>query len=323
MKARAMILDRPLTFLFGAGVHLRNQLYDSGTLKSRELAGPVISVGSLSVGGAGKTPFTIMLGELLKARGIAFDILSRGYRRSTTGTAIVDPNGSARQFGDEPLLMARRLEVPVIVGEERYQAGLLAERTHGTRLHLLDDGFQHRRLKRQFDIALVTPEDVNDHLLPGGRLREPLSGLLRADAVVAIGEVDSRELPSDVKTVFRVHRALAIPDRPARPVIFCGIARPQRFLDELHVRGIEPVALEIYRDHHAYSDANVKHLLRMRDRRKADGFITTEKDAINLGALLDQLGTVSIARVEMTLDDADGFIDLMRSTLQQRGKPVP
>jgi len=317
-----MILSQPLTFLFGAGVHLRNRLYDAGTLKSRELAGPVVSVGSISVGGAGKTPFTILLGELLKARGIAFDIISRGYRRSTTGSAIVDPNGAPRQFGDEPLLMARRLGVPVIVGEDRYQAGLLAERTYGIRLHLLDDGFQHRRLKRQFDIALVTPEDVNDHLLPGGRLREPLIALLRADAVVAIGEVDSRKLPSDLKTVFRVHRVLAATDRPVRPVVFCGIARPQRFLDELHAGGIEPVAIEIYRDHHPYSAANVKHLLRMRDRRKAGGFITTEKDAINLGPLLDQLGGVSIARVELTLDNANGFIELMRDTLQQRGKPL-
>ena len=317
-----MIGERPLSFLFGAGVHLRNRFYDAGTLRSRELVGPVVSIGSISMGGAGKTPFTVLLGELLKARGVAFDILSRGYRRATSGELIVDPGGSPRQFGDEPLLMARRLGVPVIVGEDRYEAGKLAEKTHGVRLHLLDDGFQHRRLKRQFDVALVTPEDLNDRLLPGGRLREPLTNLRRTDTVVAIGDVKFEKLPSGI-TTFRARRSLVKIDAPARPVVFCGIARPQRFLDELHAQGIDPVGLEVYRDHHPYSEANVKHLLRMRDRRRADGFITTEKDAINLGPLLEQLQPVAIAQVEMSLQEPERCLHFMLDTLRQRGKPLP
>ena len=155
-----------LSSVFGLGVRSRNALYDRGVLRSRRLRGPVVSVGNLSVGGSGKTPFVIMLGELLKARGVKFDILSRGYGRETTGVAIVDPTGSAREFGDEPLLMARRLGVPVVVGEDRYQAGLLAEESFGVRWHILDDGFQHRALARDFDIVLVNPEDAQDRLLP-------------------------------------------------------------------------------------------------------------------------------------------------------------
>jgi len=317
-----MILERQLSFVFGAGVNFRNRLYDQGTLKARELAGPVVSVGGISVGGAGKTPFTILLGELLKARGIQFDILSRGYRRSTTGAVVVDPSGSARTSGDEPLLMARGLGVPVVVGEDRYEAGLLAEKTHGVRLHLLDDGFQHRRLNRQFDIALVTPEDLQDRLLPSGRLREPLTGLLRADAVVAIGDIDNQELPPGIKAAWQSRRSLARIYAPPRPVVFCGIARPQRFLDQLHEQGITPAALEVYRDHHPYSEANVKHLLRMRDRRKAGGFITTEKDAINLGPLIEQLQPVVIAQVEMTLQDPGRCLDFMLQMLRARGKPA-
>ena len=126
----------------------------------------------------------LLLGELLKARGVKFDVLSRGYGRQSRGVAWVDPGGSARDFGDEPLLIARRLGVPVMVGEERYQAGVVAESKFGPQLHLLDDGFQHRALARDFDIVLVTPEDARDRLLPAGRLREPLSSLARADAVV-------------------------------------------------------------------------------------------------------------------------------------------
>src|SRR4051812_11540733 len=95
--------------LFGAGVALRNSMYDHGQLKSRELQGPVVSIGNISVGGSGKTPFTIALGELLKKRGIPFDVLSRGYRRETRGALFVDPHGTARQFGDEPLLISREL----------------------------------------------------------------------------------------------------------------------------------------------------------------------------------------------------------------------
>ena len=99
----------PLSALYGAGVALRNRLYDEGTLRTHKLKGPVVSVGSISAGGAGKTPFLIMLGELLKQRGVAFDVLSRGYGRKTKGARLVDPEGSPREFGDEPLLIARKL----------------------------------------------------------------------------------------------------------------------------------------------------------------------------------------------------------------------
>src|SRR6201981_1937385 len=110
------------SFIFGLAVQARNALYDRGILAARSLTGTVISVGNLSVGGSGKTPFVILLGELLKARNITFDVLSRGYGRRTRGVLAVDPNGSPDDFGDEPLLIARRLQCPVVVGEDRYQA---------------------------------------------------------------------------------------------------------------------------------------------------------------------------------------------------------
>ena len=103
----------------------RNALYDRGGCARARLQGPVISVGNLSTGGSGKTPFVILLGELLKARGVRFDVLSRGYGRTTRGVLLVDPGGLPRDFGDEPLLIARRLQAPVVVGEDRYEAGQL------------------------------------------------------------------------------------------------------------------------------------------------------------------------------------------------------
>src|ERR1700756_5221626 len=126
----------------------------------------------------------MLLGELLKSRGVKFDVLSRGYGRKSRGVRLVDPGGLPQEFGDEPLLIARKLQVPVIVGEDRYEAGRFAESTFGAQMHLLDDGFQHRGLARDFDIVLVTQQDATDRLLPAGRLRESLSALRRADAVV-------------------------------------------------------------------------------------------------------------------------------------------
>jgi tetraacyldisaccharide 4'-kinase len=173
----------PLSAMYGGVIGVRNALYDRKVLRSRTLSGSVISVGNISSGGSGKTPFVILLGELLKARGIRFDVLSRGYGRKTRGILRVDPGGLPGEFGDEPLLIARRLQSPVVVGEDRYQAGRFAEAQFGPQIHLLDDGFQHRGLARDFDIVLVTPEDGRDRLLPAGRLRENLQSLQRADAV--------------------------------------------------------------------------------------------------------------------------------------------
>src|SRR6476661_8723470 len=220
----------PLSSLFGLGVGARNAFYDRGIARASHLSGPVVSVGNLSVGGSGKTPFVLLLGELLQARGVKFDILSRGYGRKTKGVMLVDPAGSSHDFGDEPLLLARRLAVPVIVGEDRYQAGLFAEKRFGPQLHLLDDGFQHRSLARDFDIVLITPEDTRDSLLPGGRLRESPRSLARADAIVLTSGASADSFPLDGKLVWRARRGILPEDVPPRPVVFCGIARPKNFL---------------------------------------------------------------------------------------------
>jgi tetraacyldisaccharide 4'-kinase len=278
----------------------------------------VVSVGNLSVGGSGKTPFVLLLGELLKARGVKFDILSRGYGRITRGVALVDAGGSSREFGDEPLLMARRLGVAVVVGEDRYQAGLFAEKKFGAQMHLLDDGFQHRTLARDFDIVLITPDDARDHLLPAGRLREPLRSLGRADAVVLTSGASPEPFPLDGKLVWRVRRGILPKDVPERPVAFCGIARPQNFLMQLRTAGIEPVAEALYRDHHAYSEQDVRDLLNLRQRSEAGGFVTTEKDAINLGGFLSALEPTAVVPVKMDLVDAANAVDTMLRVVEER-----
>jgi tetraacyldisaccharide 4'-kinase len=310
----------PFSGLYGVAVRARNALYDSGTLKAQRLVRPVVSIGNLSVGGAGKTPFVVTLGMLLKQRGIPFDVLTRGYGRQSKGVRVVDPGGTAREFGDEPLLLARRLEVPVIVGESRAEAGALAEQRFASELHLLDDGFQHRELARDFDIVLVTPDDARDRLLPGGRLREPLAALRRADAVVLMSGAKPEEFPLAGKRVWRARRGISPQGLPKKAVAFCGIARPQNFLLQLKLAGCEPSAAAAFRDHYQYQDVDVNDLLELRRQSDAEVFVTTEKDAINLGPLLAKLAPIVIAGVTMQLADADAALDAMlRAIAERRG----
>jgi tetraacyldisaccharide 4'-kinase len=312
----------PLSAIYGAVVQGRNSLYDRGILKTRELRGPVISVGNISVGGSGKTPFVILLGSLLKERGIPFDVLSRGYGRKTRGVLTVDPQGSARDFGDEPILIAQRLGCPVIVGENRYQAGLFAEKKFGPQLHILDDGFQHRSLARDFDIVLVTPEDVGDQLLPVGRLREPISSLRRSNAVVRPEDSESSGLKLNRQSIWRIRRSVSVTEAPSRPIVFCGIARPQQFIQQLSAIGIDAAATRFYRDHHPYTDQDVRDLAALQEQNNAGGFMTTEKDAINLGPLLPTLGTVAVARVVVELlDPADALDTILRVIRERRPQP--
>ena len=308
----------PMAAIYGSVVGARNALYDRRFFRARALQGTVISVGNLSAGGSGKTPFVILLGELLKEHGIKFDVLSRGYGRKTRGVRLVEPGGLPRDFGDEPLLIARRLQAAVVVGEDRYEAGRFAEARFGPQVHLLDDGFQHRGLARDFDIVLVTPEDARDRLLPSGRLREPLRALRRADAVVLTSGAAAGAFPLAGKVVWRVRRGIVPRDVPERPVVFCGIARPRNFLLQLRAAGIDPVAEAFFRDHHAYTKKDVRDLLQLRQRSEAGGFVTTEKDAVNLGGYLESLAPLAVVPVKMELADAANAVDTMLRVIEER-----
>ncbi len=352
----------PLSGVFGAAIALRNTLFDRGILPALVLERPVVSVGNLSSGGAGKTPFVIALGELLKQRGIPFDVLSRGYGRKTRGALVVDPAGTASHFGDEPLLIARKLGVPVVVGESRYEAGRVAEERFHTQLHILDDGFQHRSLARDFDIVLIGAGDLEGRLLPVGRMREPVSSLRRADAIVLpeglvidtptlrakpiwrmqreihLTPVDRANLqlegtalviPQVVASASREGTALAVPLTPSKSggfspgftesaVIFCGIARPSQFFTQVRAAGIVPVAEVAFRDHHAYDERDVQRLLKMRDELGARAFLTTEKDAINLGSRVAALDPLAVAVLKVTVDRPSELVDTILARIAGR-----
>jgi tetraacyldisaccharide 4'-kinase len=231
---------------------------------------------------------------------------------------LVDPAGLPQQYGDEPLLIARRLQVPVIVGEDRFEAGTFAEAKFGPQVHLLDDGFQHRSLGRDFDIVLLTPQDATDRLLPAGRLREPLACVRRADAVVLAGGATPEAFPLEGKVIWRVRRGITPQNLAPRPVVFCGIARPQNFLLQLRAANIDPVAEAFFRDHHLYSQKDIRDLLDLKRRSEAGGFVTTEKDAVNLGPYLSALEPLAVVPVRMELLDAANVLDTMLRKIADR-----
>lgn len=290
----------PLVPLYGAGLALRGLGWSFGLAPRRKLAWPVVSVGNLSAGGTGKTPFTIALVRLLQERGIAVDVLSRGYGRQSNATERVERHGGAARFGDEPLLMARTTEAPVYVGASRWQAGQLAEQeaTGKTGVHLLDDGFQHRGLARQVDIVLVNSEDLGDSLLPAGNLREPLSALARAHVLAVPAQDDEAVRRLEAlgfgsargQQVWRFRREMVLPPTPeslkALPwVAFCGIARPEQFFAGLIKAGLRLAATRAFADHHPYTPADLESLRRTAGTTGAGALITTAKDLYRMGNL--------------------------------------
>jgi len=319
MSARRPLL-LPLVPLYGAVLALKQQMFRWGWLQQHRLPNPVISVGSVSAGGAGKTPMVLMLAKTLRQRGYAVRILTRGYRRGSTLTTRVEPFDDAAWHGDEPVLLAQQSGVPVYEGADRYEAGVLAERNEPSEklvVHLLDDGFQHRQLARDVDIVLLTQADVEDALIPAGNLREPLTALGGADIVVLReDEADSLRTVvaglSGKKTpvIWLIRRTLSLGEGgevtlPSRPFAFCGIARPEGFTKMLAEQGYQPMDANFFPDHHAYDDNDVRLLLERARRAEANGFVTTEKDAVKLTPILrerlETLGPVVVARLSVEL----------------------
>ena len=329
----------PLAAIYGGVVAGKNLAYKNRWLKAKRLRRPVISIGNLSVGGSGKTPLTIRLAELLTAEGIAVDVLSRGYGRSSRTTERVDPAGDAERFGDEPLLIARRAGVPVFVGASRYQAGLLAENAadqsstvhlpsiHLPGVHLLDDGFQHRQLARDVDIVVVHRSDFVERLLPAGRLREPLSAVRRAD-FLALREEDADLEPRlhrlrVTAPILWMQRSLTMPKELAvtagKVIAFCGIARPDEFFSALIASDINIELAITFADHHRYSRGDMNRLKTAAAEAHADAFVTTEKDAVRLDPtllqILESVAPLRVARLEVSLRDEASVLQQLRAKL--------
>ncbi len=315
-----MIL-RAASSIYAAAASWRRRWYSRDPARSRTLGRPVISVGSLSVGGAGKTPVVAYIARLLAKHGERPAILSRGYGRRTVhdGVTVVSDGAAVLAgvdlAGDEPLMLARALPgVPVLVGANRYLSGRTAEEKLGASVHLLDDGFQHFQLRRDVDLLVTGEEDLTDTPLPGGRLREPRLAARHADAALvhasygAEAERIARVL--GIATVFRVERTLGVPrlipsgdtvivptDEPVFGV--AGIAKPDAFFTGLASAGWRVAGTMKFPDHHIFTDRDVARITAAAQAAGATIVMTTEKDAVRLEGR--NLGTLSVAAVPLTI----------------------
>jgi tetraacyldisaccharide 4'-kinase len=297
------VLTRPLGFVWGALSAVRARAYAGGLLPAVRLRGPVISVGNLSVGGNGKTPVVARIAAVLRDAGRPVAILSRGYGGDFDGDALIVADGQrvladARLAGDEPVMLAQELPgVVVAVGPRRDAVGQAVEARFGPRVHVLDDGFQHLRLRRDLDLLCLDPRDLEDHPLPTGRLREWPSAAARADLVLLTGGDDLPEaavqgtaLALGAHRTHRVTRRLTgfLDERgntvaaPRRPFLLAAIARPERFLRDAAKAGASPVGHRFFRDHHRFLPEELSAVAAAAVAALADAVLTTAKDLVRL-----------------------------------------
>lgn len=309
----------PLSWLYASALVLRNLLFDRGVLKSERAGVPVLSVGNMTVGGTGKTPLVEYIVRHLLSMGKRVGVVSRGYKRTSRGVVVVSDGRrvfvGAAEGGDEPVQIATKFrEAIVVVGEKRIEAARRAV-TLGAEVLVADDAFQHRQLHRECDIVVVdaTRDIGSDAVLPAGRLREPLSGLRRAD-VVALSHVNAAAVPEAVSDAIRRYYAKATvtfrygvrdarrakdDGRASLDVIrrmklfaFSGIGKHEAFVDQLQNNGFGIVGSLGFADHHPFTERDAELLGIYAKALEADGFITTEKDVARLRsvpALMQQL----------------------------------
>ncbi|QDQ26226.1 tetraacyldisaccharide 4'-kinase [Chitinimonas arctica] len=283
----------PLAAVFGLLAGLRRWLYRAGWLRAAALPVPVVVIGNITAGGAGKTPVVRYLAERLLAAGIKPGIVSRGYGGTIAGVAEVPAGGSAAEFGDEPLLLAHSLACPVFVGRDRAAAGRALLAAHpATQVLLCDDGLQHYRLARQLEIVVIDGNRgmQNGWLLPAGPLREPTGRLFSSDALVINGKGPYH--PPAHPACFRMQLepgdAWNLADSGQRRPLasfagqdlaaLAGIGHPARFFATLKAAGLDCREYP-FPDHHAYQAADLLSI-------QADCLLATEKDAVKLRALL-------------------------------------
>lgn len=324
----------PFSVLYSPGSRLRVWCYSRGIFKKRHLPGTVISVGNLTVGGTGKTPMVLWIAERLAREGKKAAILTRGYR----GTA--DANTQGLPQSDEVALLRERLsgKVQIGVGADRYKNGEALAR-HGVDWFVLDDGFQHLKLARDADVVLVDATDPfgGGMVLPAGRLREPVSALRRADAVVitrsvqapspAVEAIIRRHTQSpifyattQIESVLRVpHLAVELPLQDwkrARFMVFSAIGNPAAFLEDLRKWGFQIAGDRHFADHHVYTEREIAELESAAANCGADALLCTEKDVWNLRHV--PLTGLPVYCCRISLQMPEEFMDAIGQAIERR-----
>jgi tetraacyldisaccharide 4'-kinase len=319
-----------LSFFYLGVINFRNWLYDHKIFKEMKLSCPVISVGNITVGGTGKTPCVIMLARMLQKNGFKPAVISRGYGSRSIHPVNIISDGDkilldSETAGDEPCLIAQELRnVPVITGAKRIATGETAINQFGANVLICDDAMQHRQIFRDINLVLLDNRSLSgkDHVLPRGRLREPIKELGRADAIILtrtdetqqtdkkIGEIIKTKDVPVFKSIHRPKDIIRGNYNAPKPVselkgkkvyAFCGIARPDSFKKILLVLGTKILSFDIFPDHYRYDKSELEKIRTGFIGCHADYLVTTQKDAMRLQDDPEFLKILSVLRVEMEM----------------------
>jgi tetraacyldisaccharide 4'-kinase len=318
---------RLLRFLLGIvsaayqmAVALRNFCYDKHLLRSYRADAPVISVGNITTGGTGKTPLVIWLCGSLGKRAIKCTVLTRGYKTQSG------------KLADEPAIIAKSCPAAkVIVNPDRVSAANKAVKDYDAKILVMDDGFQHRKLRRDLDIVAIdaTCPFGYGRMLPAGLLREPAKALRRADAVVITRydqataqqveqiEKDIEKITPGITIAKATHKhpyarmikgeTLSIDQLKEKAIFaFCGVGNPNAFLNHLKEFGLNVVGSKIYNDHHNYTQADIMNVYEEAKGLGADLILSTQKDWVKTALLLQQNDDILFAYLALELEFIDG-----------------
>jgi len=343
-----------LSWLYGKIIDIRNSLFDQGKLRSTGLSVPVFSVGNITVGGTGKTPLVAFIAEYLNKQGHSVCVISRGYKRRNENLRVLVSNKSeiladVEEAGDEPSELARQLLgiACVVADSDRVNAAKWAINELGVSAIVLDDAFQHRKIKRDLDIVVVdaTRPFGNSKTLPSGILREPLQNLARAEVIV-ITRWDQLTNSTDLENqiakyapgvpIFRSgseqqsfallsdSRQLASSnDLLSKPLLaFCGLGNPDNFYSDLTGNGFDIKATHDMPDHHVYQQSDIDQLEQKAKTLGVHGFITTAKDAVKLERLKFDSPCI-VSRIRLAFKNEKSFVEKLDKALSEFTRPNP
>jgi len=319
-------------------ITFRNWLYDKKIFAVVRLPCLVISVGNITAGGTGKTPCVIMLAQMLQSHGFKPAILSRGYGGKSTKLVNIVSDGKnilldSKTAGDEPFLMAQSLRsIPIIVGPQRIKTGVTAINRFGANVLICDDAMQHRQIFRDINLVLLDSQDPfgNGHVLPRGKLREPVAGLKRASALMLTRTDETPKTDNinnkltqigNILIFMSIHKLKdvikgdysdkwPISNLAGKKVCaFCGIANPDSFKKSLLAAQAQILSWDTFPDHHNYGQADLEIIKKKFYNYDADLIITTQKDSMRLQNFADFLSLIYILRIEMEITPSQESFD--------------
>ena len=328
-------------FLFLFPIHvlfiwLKNFFYDYSLIKPKKTKPIIVSVGNVSLGGTGKTPFTIAIAKLLTQQGYKVGVSTRGHGRKNEKSSFLmkDKNWFVKDFykhwrvaGDETVLLKNNLEnIPVYVSKDKTKAAESLYRQEGCDVVLLDDGFQHRKLYRDVDIVLFDHSEKANKIFPYGALREPIIGLKRADIIISTNMADNKEGGLALKWGYNDY--LLVADSPENKaerfevlnqytniLSLCAIGSPEGFQKTLESLKINFKESLVYPDHYPFKEKDIKKINSFVDNNKIDLILCTEKDLIKLKQYKETLGApIAAITINYSLSPSleKGILDKIR-----------